>query len=422
MRPTQSILHHIFDNGLTLLAQPMPWLESAAVTFAVPAGCRFDSADKRGLANFVCEMVQRGCGPYDSRQFIETFEQLGVDFGSNVSTYNTNYGGAMPADRLLDSLPVFADLIQRPHLPADQLEDGRLVCIQEIKGLEDDLSQKTMNELRCRFYGAPDGFWPEGEVETVNRLDIDDIQSFHQQRYSPNESIVACAGKLDWDQLRKKIENLFSDWPSVPAAPISQSIPTHGAYHIPFDSEQTHISVGFPGVCYSDPDYFLFRGAIGVLSGGFSSRLFSEIREKRGLCYTVYATCHSLKDQGAAFAYSGTSTERAQETLDVLIQQLQSLRNGIEDHELRRLKIQIRTSLVAQQESSRARANSLAADWFHLGRARTLGEVNDIIQSLTVDQINSYLAANPPESFDVVTLGAQPLKMDGLHAAPALER
>ena len=96
--------------------------------------------------------------------------------------------------------------------------------------------------------------------------------------------------------------------------------------------------VAFPGVAYSHPDYFLNRGAIGVLSGGMSSRLFTEIREKRGLCYTVFASCHSLRDRGSVICYSGTSTDRAQQTLDVLIEQLEELANGIREDELKRLK------------------------------------------------------------------------------------
>jgi len=149
---------------------------------------------------------------------------------------------------------------------------------------------------------------------------------------------------------------------------------------------------------------------VGVLSDGLSSRLFTEVREKRGLCYTVSASYHSLRDRAQVICYSGTTTQRAQETLDVLIEQLTLLRQGIDEAELRRLKVQVRSSLIMQQESCRARANAIAGDWMHLGRVRTLDEINEKITGLTVESVNQFLANHPPRDFVVVTLGAESLE------------
>ncbi len=414
----QQIFHRTFDNGLTLVAEPMPWLESAAFSIAVPAGCRFDPADRIGAANFVCEMVQRGCGDRDSRGFIEDLESLGVDYNSSASIYNTNFSGAMQAAQLNGALEIYADVLRRPQFPESQLEDGRMVCFQEINSLEDDLSQQAMLALRHRYYGDPDGRHCEGTMESVASITLDDVHRFYQRQYRPNGLIIACAGKIDWDSLQSHVEELFGDWEPRLETEVESSPPQHGVHHIPYQSEQTHIAVAFPGVAYARPNYFLNRGAIGVMSGGMSSRLFTEVREKRGLCYTVYATCHSLKDRGAVLCYSGTSSERAQETLDVIIDQFRELPNGIREDELNRLKIQIRSSLVMQQESSRSRASSIAGDWFHLGRVRSLDEINQEINGLTVESINQFLADHPPGNFDVVTLGPQPLelKADGIRS------
>ena len=148
----------------------MPWLESAAFSIAVPAGCRYDPDNQLGLANFTCEMVQRGCGSYNSREFIEALEALGVDYNSSASLYNTNFGGAMCAGQLHDALSIYADVLRRPTFPEDQLEDGRLVCFQEIAAIEDDLAQRTMLRLRSNFYGALDGRNCEGSMESVGSI------------------------------------------------------------------------------------------------------------------------------------------------------------------------------------------------------------------------------------------------------------
>jgi predicted Zn-dependent peptidase len=154
---------------------------------------------------------------------------------------------------------------------------------------------------------------------------------------------------------------------------------------------------------------------VGVLSSGSSSRLFTEVREKRGLCYTVYASLHTQRDRASVLCYAGTTAERAQETLDVTVNELQRLGQGIQQAELNRLKARIKSSLIMQQESTSARSGALARDWYHLGRARTLDEVGRRVDELSADSINAFLKKNPPSDLLVVTLGPEPLKVpDGI--------
>lgn len=406
----QTILSHPFDNGLTLVAEPMPWLESAAFALLLPAGCSRDPADKQGLANFTCEMAQRGCGSRNSRQFVEDLENLGVEHGGSVSIAHTSFGGAMIADRLPEALTIFADLVLRPHLPAEQLEDARQVCLQEVRSIEDDLAQKVMQELRRRKYGEPWGRAGHGTIESVESISLADVQRSFDSAYRPNGAILSVAGKIEWEPLLRHVTKLFEKW-----QPREYKLPPEtpgegGSFHFPHESSQTHIGVSFESVPYSHPDYFQARGAVGVLSDGMSSRLFTEVRENRGLCYSVYAASHSLRERGSVLCYAGTSSERAQETLDVLAAELVKLAAGVRPDELGRLKAQIKSSLVMQQESSRSRSSSIAGDWYYLGRVRTMEELSRIIDGLSCESINTYLAAHPPRDFGIVTLGASPLE------------
>jgi predicted Zn-dependent peptidase len=401
---------HRLSNGLVLVAESMPWLESAAFTLLVPAGHSRDPADRLGLGNFTCEMVQRGCGERDSRQFIEDLERLGVDTSGSVLTAHTNFGAAMPAERLPAALAIHADLVRRPLLPESQLEDARAVCLQEIRAAEDDLAQQVMNELRHRRYGEPFGRADYGTQPGVTAIGMDDIRRSVQQFFQPQGAILGVAGKIDWPQLRADVERLFGDWQSHAVPALTCTPPARGYRHIPYDSSQTHIGISFDSVPYPHPDYFKARAAVGILSDGVSSRLFTEVREKRGLVYTVSASCHSLKDRGSVNCYAGTTTERAQETLNVVLTELTRLADGVQEEELQRLKARIKSSLIMQQESSTSRSSSLAFDWYYLERIRPLDELRAVIDQLTADQINHYLAENPPRQFNAVTLGQQPLE------------
>jgi predicted Zn-dependent peptidase len=217
------------------------------------------------------------------------------------------------------------------------------------------------------------------------------------------------AGKIDWPSLRDHVGSLFGDWKAGPATTIQETPPPRGYLHLSVESSQTHIGVALDSVPYSHPDYFQIRGAVGVLSDGMSSRLFTEVREKRGLVYTVYAMCHSLKDRGGILAYAGTTAERAQETLDVLAAEIRKLYEGITADEIDRLKGRIKRALIIQQESSPSRAGSIALDWYYLGRIRPLAELSAIIDGLTADSINRYLAGNVPGAMTVCTVGKETL-------------
>lgn len=401
---------HQFDNGLVLLAEPMPWLESAAFTLLVPAGCSREPAELAGLGTLTCELAQRGSGSRDSRQFIEELELLGADFSSSVANAHASFGGAMPAENLSATLRIYADLVLKPHLNPAQLPDARLTCLQEVRAIEDDLAQRVMQTLRKRQYPDPYGRPSQGTEAGLESITISHLETFFAETYVPQGAILSVAGKLDWPQIRDEVGELFGGWRARPPATLREKPAERGHEHFPHESSQTHLALAFDSVSYAHPDYYFARAAVGVLSDGMSSRLFTEVREKRGLCYSVYAFCHSLHDRGSVLCYAGTTTERAQQTLDVLVAELHRLRDGITEQELARLKTKLKSSLILQQESSPSRSGAMASEWFHLGRVQTLDELGKIVDDLNVPAINAYLAEHPPRDFTLVSLGAKPLE------------
>lgn len=386
-------------------------MDSAAFNFLLPSGCCYERPDQGGLAAMTCEMMLRGAGPRDSRAWIAELENLGVERGESVGVTQANFGGATLRDNLAAALVLFADLLRRPRLPADQLEAGRSVCLQELQGVEDEPSQKLMIELRRRRYLDPWGRPSQGSETALRAITIDDVRSFHDRHYRPNGAILAVAGNFDWRRLCQHVEQLFGDWtprddPEPSSAPRQEL-----ESHIQFDSNQSHVGIAYPTIPYKHPDYFQAWAAVGVLSSGSSSRLFMEVRERRGLCYTVQASLHSQRDRASVLCYAGTTAERAQETLDVTVRELLRLGEGIQQTELDRLKARIKSSLIMQQESSAARSGAIARDWYHLGQARTLDEVSRLIDALSSETINAYLSENPPRDLLIVTLGPEPLEV-----------
>jgi len=208
-----------------------------------------------------------------------------------------------------------------------------------------------------------------------------------------------------------RVEALFGDWNSggAPAVEVGQRGET--VRHVPHDSQQTHIALAWSVPPYRNDESYEASAALSVLGGGSSSRLFSEVRERRGLCYSVSAGYHTLRDAASAVCYSGTSAARAQETLDVMLAEIHRLPGSIEPAELERVKARAKSALVMQQESSAARAGWIAKQWYHLGTVRSLAEELARYDRLSVGSVEAWLAANRPAGLTVVSLGKEALEV-----------
>src|SRR6185503_17442048 len=176
------------------------------------------------------------------------------------------------------------------------------------------------------------------------------------------------------------------------------------------ETNQSQIGLAWDAIPDAHPDSILLQTAMNVLSGGMGARLFTEIREKQGLCYSVHAGYASLKKTGAIFGYSGTSPDRAQRTLDSFIVELKRLAKGITQEELDRAKIGMKSRVIMQGESTGARAGAIAYDFYHRGRTRTLEELRELIESVTLERVNAFLAANPVSQITTVTIGPNELQ------------
>ncbi len=408
----QEIQTHSISNGLTLIIEPMADVQSAAFSLLVPAGSNYDPPGQAGAAAVLSDWIMRGAGSRDSRQLSNELDNLGLQRNEGVGNSHISFTGATLADSLPQALRIYADIVQTPHLPVEQFEAAQTGVEQSLRAIEDEPRQKVMVELRRRCYESPWGIPSEGTLEGVQSLTPGVVKSHFERCAGPRDAILGIAGKVDVPAMKGLAEDLFGQWRAKPAPKFETGPRGPARDHIKHESTQTQIGIAYDSVPYSDPGYYAAWAAVSVLSGGMSSRLFTEVREKRGLCYSVFASLNSLRDQGRVLCYAGTTAERAQETLDVTLAELVRLGQGITEDELDRCKARAKSSLIMQQESSSARASSIARDWYHLGRIETLDEVRDKIEGLTVQMLLDHIAEHPAKDFTILTLGPEALEVN----------
>jgi predicted Zn-dependent peptidase len=396
---------------MTLLAERMEHVRSAAFNFLVPAGCAYDPPESQGIGSVLADLIIRGAGARDSRELSLALDNLGLDRDESVGSMHTRYWGATLARNLPAALEIYADILRRPHLPEDELDPVKALALQDLQGLEDEPRQKILIELRQRHYPPPLGQDRRGNRPGIEGLTVEVIRLHFRKLYQPAGTILAVAGNIEWEPLRKQVERLFGDWQAgtVPVLKLGQ--PPARRDHIPKETTQTQIGIAHSSVPIGHADYYAALGAVNVLSGGMSARLFTEVREKRGLCYAVWASYQTFKELASVVCYAGTTNERAQETLDVTLGELQRLQEGIESEEVERVQAGLKSSLIMQEESTSSRAGSLSSDWYYLGRVRSFDEIKSAIEGLTPASIVGHLRRCPPADFTIVTLGPKALKM-----------
>ena len=403
------IYHHTFPNGLTLLAERMEHVRSAALNFLVPSGCVYDPQPQLGIASVLSQLITRGAGDRDSRELSLALDNLGLDRDESVGSLHLRFWGATVARHLPAALEIYADILRRPHLPEEELDPVKALALQDLQGLEDEPRQKVLIEVRRRHFPPPLGQDRRGTEATIEGLTGTQIRDHYQRFFGPRGTILSVAGNIEWDPLRDQVGRLFGDWQGGGAPELVLGPVLEQRAYLEKETTQTQIGIAYPSVPIGHADYYAALGAVNVLSGGMSARLFTEVREKRGLCYAVWASYSTFKDRGSVLCYAGTTNERAQETLDVTLGELMRLQEGIEQDEVDRVQAGLKSTLIMQEESTSARAGTLASDWYYLGRVRTFEEIQAAVNGLTPDGIVGHLRRHPPEDFTIVTLGPKPL-------------
>ncbi|MBL8816143.1 MAG: insulinase family protein [Planctomyces sp.] len=404
---TQSIESFRLPNGLTVLVEKMPDVQSAAMTLLVPAGCVQDLPGKCGTGSILTEMLPRGASGYSAREYCSRLDNLGLQRNVSIGTSHITFTGATTADRLNESIQEFARMILAPHLADEEFEPARDLVEQSLTAMEDEPRQRLGKALRQHSFAAPWGNSAEGELNDLPNITIADVRRHFHELICPNESILGIAGNVDSEQVREIVSNVFETWTPKSAPPIRSGERLDPMFHMHHESAQTHIGLSWESVPYHHPLYYDAWAAVSLLSGGMSSRLFTEVREKRGLCYAISASLNTLRDEGRVFAYAGTTNERAQETLDVTVAEIRRLHEGITDDELQRCKARAKSALIMQQESTTSRASSMARDVYHLGRVVTLDEIHSKIDGLTTDSVRNFIVSHAPRSMVLVTIGPQ---------------
>lgn len=390
---------------MVILGEPMDSVDSAAFNFMLPAGAAMLPAGCCGAANVISDWIFRGAGGRSSRQLSDALDGLGLHRSDFVSSSHLTAAAAMQADNLPDALKLYADVIRRPNLEPDQFAPARQLVIDSIHSLDDQPQQKVMVELKQRFYPYPLGRSTAGKIDDLKKLTPAKTSRIVKNSFNLSETIFAVAGKYDFDAIVRQMTELFETNRTLPAESIVQKPAAAGYTHINSPAAQVHIGLMTGTVKPADKDYYNARTAVAVLSGGMSSRLFTQVREKAGLCYAIAARYSGLKDAAGIVCYAGTTADKAQQTLNIIIEQFRQLHEGLDDCELERAKIGLSSAVVFQSESTIGRSGAIGNDYYILGRVRSPEEIKRRINETTVESVSKFLLNNRFEDFTAVTIG-----------------
>ncbi len=398
---------------MPLIVEPMGGVRSAAMTWLLPCGCATDPVEIEGVSTLIQELLLRGCGGRTSREDADAFDRIGSNRAANVGTYAMVVSASMLGKSVERTLPLLIDMVRSPAMDQDALDASKDLATQAIDSLKDDPQERAMIAARARHQPAPinrSGLGTKSGLEACTR---DKVIAHWQSHALPRGSIISFAGDVDPQTLEAHLNTLLAGWSGTAPTPVIGSVGPRGYAHENDPSAQVQIVWIADAPSETSPDSVLEKLLINVLSGGMSGRLFSEVREKRGLCYAVSAGYRGDKDWGSITAYVGTTPQRAQESLDVLRAELDRISTpagAVTAEEFARAKIGMKSSLVFSGESAGARATAIAADYRRLGRPRTLDEMAAEIDAVTLDQLNTYAAHRRWGSVTIQTVGQSTLK------------
>ncbi|MEL7471067.1 MAG: pitrilysin family protein [Pseudomonadota bacterium] len=382
-----------FSNGFRVVTERMPGFASASLGVWVDAGTRHETVAENGIAHFLEHMAFKGTSRRTALQIAEEIEDVGGYLNAYTSRERTAYYARVLSADVPLALDLIADILRDPILDAAEIEIERGVILQEIGQSHDTPDDIIFDWLQeTAFPNQPMGRAILGPPERVRAFQRADFQSFIGNHYAPERMILAAAGDVEHDEIVRLAEGLFGDMARV-TQPNAQSADYAGGDRREVkDLEQAHFCLALEAPGYRDPDYHAAQIASIVLGGGMASRLFQEAREKRGLCYTIFAQTAAWAETGLMMVYAGTGGTEIADLVDLTADELSRAARDLTEHELARARTQTKAGLVMGLESPASRAERLATLMSIWGEIIPLEETVAKIDAVSVESARATLA------------------------------
>src|SRR5665213_2296528 len=372
-------------SGLSVVTDRMPHLESASLGVWAGAGSRDEALDEHGISHLLEHMAFKGTTRRTARQIAETIEAVGGDLNAATSVESTGYFARILKADVPLALDVLSDILAEPAFDPEELRREQNVIAQEIGATEDAPDDLVFDRLQeTAFPNQPIGRSILGTPETVRAFSAKSLRTYLARNYRAPNMLVAAAGAVDHKQIVAEAEKRFASF-TGPDAPEHEPARFGGGTRVETrDLEQVHIALALEGVPVRDPQLYSCLLYTSVLGGGMSSRLFQEVREIRGLCYTIQAFHMTYSDTGMFGLYAGTDEADAPELMRVVIDQIANATETLNESEIARAKAQMKAGLLMALESSEARLGQIARQMLAYGRPVALDEIVAKVDAVTV--------------------------------------
>ncbi len=379
------------SNGLTVVTDPMPQLRSAAIGVWVDCGTRHEIRAQMGLSHMLEHMAFKGTRRRSARAIAEEIEAVGGYLNAYTSREQTAFHARVLAADVPLAVDMLADILTQPTFEQGELERERQVVLQEIGQARDTPDDIIFDHLQTVVYpDQPMGFPILGDEESVRAFSRENLQSYLAANYRARAMTLVASGAVDHAEIVRLAEEKFAALTQGPRPAAQEARYGGGELRLDEDHEQVHVTYGFPGVATCDPDLYAAQVYATALGGGMSSRLFQEVREKRGLCYSVYAFNSAFSDGGMTGIYAGTGENEAAELSAVVAGEMASLAETAKADEVARAKAQLKSALLMGLERPSARAEQIAAHMLAFGRVLPLEEITARLDAIDEEAVRRF--------------------------------
>jgi predicted Zn-dependent peptidase len=404
-------------NGFRVATDRMDSVETTSLGVWAGVGTRNEPAEHNGVAHLLEHMAFKGTRRRSARDIVVEIEDVGGFLNAYTGREQTAYYAKVLADDTPLVVDILADILQNSIFDADELTRERAVVLQEIGQAEDTPDDIIFDHFQeIAFPDQAMGRPVLGRAEIVRELPRDIVAGYMASRYRAGQMVLTASGQLDHDALVAMAEKLFSGLPGGAVPPTEGARYTGGDGRFDRELEQVHLALGFHGVTYTDPDYYVAAVLSQLLGGGMSSRLFQEIREKRGLVYSIHSFTSSYADGGIFGIYAGTGEKEVAELLPVVCDELAKLPDDLTEPEVKRAAAQLRAATLMSREKPSARCEQLASQLLIYGRPIPPAEAVARIDAVTIDDLKRLARRLTQSAPTLTTLGpiGQVMEYDAL--------